>query len=235
MTRRGAACAALLALCGGCGGSTLPEAKTAKLSAPDPLPAKTACYRLVPSKSELEVGVSTVVGDYTLGFSRYRGEVRAAPADPTKSRLWLELDARSLTADSSLAARAARSSAFLDVARFPRACFVTESVTRDPDKPEAYLVRGVLSLHGVARSLALPVRVARSGSRYVVFSRFALDRNLFNIRAPGVLDDMVDDEVAVHLQLVAEDCPAGGTVNRWWHGCAASSRAPHSAAAEATQ
>ncbi len=178
------------------------------------------------------MSVSTLAGDYTLAFSRYRSEVHAARDNPARSRLWLQLDTRSLSANSKLVARAARSRAFLDVARFPRACFVTARVARDPDRPQAYLVRGVLRLHGVSRGLALPVRIARSGSHFVVFSKFPLDRRLFNIRAPGVLDDMVDDEVAVRLQLVAEDCPAGETVSRWWQSCAAGTAAPHSAAQE---
>lgn len=232
MTRRGAACVALLFLCSGCGGSALPKAKVAEVSAPDPLPPRAACYRLLPSQSELEVGVSTLVGDYTLGFARYRGEVRAVPSDPTQSRLWLQLDMRSLGGPDALVARAARSHAFLDAARFPRACFVTEHVTRDPGKPQSYVVLGALTLHGVSRGIELPVRVAESGSRYVVFSHFSLDRRLFDIRAPGVLDGMVDDEVAVRLQLVAEDCPGGGTVSRWWRSCAAGAKAAHSAPEE---
>ncbi len=229
--RGAAACAALFALCSGCGGTALPAAKVVKAGQPDPLPGGTACYRLVPSASRLEVDVGTLVGDYTLRFGRYRGEVRAA-RDPTVSRLWLELDTRSLSADTQLGARAARSSAFLDVARFPRACFVTEHVARDTDQPQTYRVRGVLSLHGVRRSIALPVRIARSGKRYVVLSHFSLDRGLFDIRAPGVVDDMVKSEVAVQLELVGEDCPKGGTVSSWWHGCAAAAPAPHSASQE---
>lgn len=210
----------------------MPQAKAAKVPAPDPLPAHAACYRLVASQSGIEVGVSTLVGHYTLAFSRYRGEVRATRADPTGSRLWLELDTRSLSSNSKLVAKAARSSAFLDVARFPRACFITRSIARDADRPQGYEVRGLLSLHGVTRGIALPVRIAHSGSRYVVFSHFLLDRRLFDIRAPGVLDDMVHDGVAVRLQLVAEDCPARGTLNRWRHGCAVSAPAAHSAAQE---
>lgn len=229
---RAALCAALLLPCSGCGGSALPEAKLVPRSAAPRLPDKAACYRLVPSASRLEVAVSTVVGDYTLGFGRYRGEVRATQADVTESRLWLQLDTRSLSAGTRLVAHAARSSAFLDVKRFPRACFVSGRVTRDRRKPQAYVVRGVLSLHGVARDIALPVRIARSGSRYVVFSHFSLDRQLFDIRAPGLLDGMVDDQVGVELELVAEDCPAGGTVSRWWRGCGLQRSVPHSAAEE---
>lgn len=202
------------------------------MTAPEPPSSRAACYRLVPSGSQLEVGVSTLVGHYTLAFSRYRGEVRAAGTDPSRSRLWLLLDTRSLSSKSALAAKAARSSAFLDVRRFPHACFVTEHVTRDPDRPQGYDVRGVLSLHGVTRGLALPVRIARSGSRYVVFSHFLLDRRLFGIHAPGVLDHIVDDNVAVRLQIVAEDCPAGGTVNSWWQSCARATSAQHSSAQE---
>lgn len=234
MTWRYAAGAALLAACGGCGGPTLPAAESAKVSSADPLPPGAACYRLVPSASRLEVDVSTLVGDYTLGFGRYHGEVKAARDDPTQSRLWLQLDTRSLSADTAVVARAARSSMFLDAARFPRACFVSARVEREPGRPQAYRVRGVLSLHGVTRGVVLPVRIARSGRRYVVFSHFSLDRRLFAIRAPGVLDHMVDNEVALQLELVAEDCPAGGTVNRWWRGCANGAPAPHSAAKKET-
>jgi len=230
--RGAAAGAALIALCGGCGGSALPAAKVVKAGQSDPLPAGTACYRLVPSASRLEVDVGTLVGEYTLRFRRYRAEVRTARDDPTASRLWLELDTRSLSADTPLIARAARSSAFLDVARFPRACFVTEHVVRDTDQPQTYRVRGVLSLHGVRRSVALPVRIARSGKRYVVLSHFSLDRGLFDIHAPGVVDAMVENEVAVQLELVGEDCPAGGPVSSWWHGCAAAAPVPHSAPQE---
>ena len=225
---RAAPLAALLLGCGGCGGSALPAAKLVHLSPPAPLAADAVCYRVVPSGSRLEVGVSTVVGDYTLGFSRYRGEVRAPHGDITASRLWLWIDARSLSSDTRVVADAARSSAFLDVKRFPQACFSSRRVTRRKGRPQSYLLDGELTLHGVTRGLRLPVRLARSGSRYVLLSHFSLDRGLFDIRAPGVLDAMVSDQVGVELQLVAEDCPAGGTLSRARRSCSTPPPAPDS-------
>jgi polyisoprenoid-binding protein YceI len=96
-----------------------------------------------------------------------------------------------------------RSARVLDVARYPRAQFVSDSARSRSDSSHEYTIVGRLSLHGVTRALQVPASVRKHKQKFVVRTRFSVRRQDFGIRPGGLLGLLVHDEVQVELGVVA--------------------------------
>lgn len=97
-----------------------------------------------------------------------------------------------------------RGSDFLDVERFPTATFVTRRATRIG--PARYRLGGALTMHGVTQPLEFPVEVRwPTVGEMVATAAIVIDRQRWAVayRGSRVTDDLVDDDVAISLMLVA--------------------------------
>ena len=93
---------------------------------------------------------------------------------------------------------------FFDVERFPAATFVTQRATRIG--PTRYRLGGTLTMHGVTQPLEFPVEVRWPEVGQMVASAFiVLDRQRWGVahRGAGITNDLVDDDIAISLVLVA--------------------------------
>ena len=77
--------------------------------------------------------------------------------------------------------RAPQDADFFDVARFPKATFVSTEITPGGEKDATHTVTGNFTLHGVAKSIKFPVKVAVSDGSAKVDSEFFINRKDFGI------------------------------------------------------
>lgn len=100
----------------------------------------------------------------------------------------------------------------LDVVRFPRVTFRSVRVDGQATSVDTYDLRvtGDLSLHGVTRSITLPVRVVASKGALRASGTLSLrqtDYGLTPVSVAGVVK--VRDEVAIDFAIAAREAPSG--------------------------
>jgi polyisoprenoid-binding protein YceI len=142
-------------------------------------------------------------------FSRWSGALELDPADLTRSKVDVRVDAASI--DTQVADRDAhlRSADFLDVARHPEIAFRSKRIEKGGS---GYRVVGDLSIRGVAREVILEAEYAGTGKdpwgneRAGFSARTVLDRRDFGLvwnaalEAGGVL---VGEKVEITLEIEA--------------------------------
>jgi polyisoprenoid-binding protein YceI len=142
-------------------------------------------------------------------FARWSGALELDPADLTRSRVDVRVDAASI--DTQVADRDAhlRSADFLDVASHPEIVFRSKRIER---AGQGYRVIGELALHGVVREVTLEAEYAGTGKdpwgneRAGFSAKASVDRREFGLvwnaalEAGGVL---VGETVEIAIELEA--------------------------------
>jgi polyisoprenoid-binding protein YceI len=92
---------------------------------------------------------------------------------------------------------------FFDVAKYPKATFVSTKI--EPDNTgaagQAFKVLGNLELHGVKKSIAFPATIKVTPESASVEAEFAINRKDFAIVYAGKADDLIRDGVVIKLDL----------------------------------
>lgn len=173
--------------------------------------AKPLTLRLDPGLSSLTFVVSrsgeTVEGTAP-GFT---GEVHVDPERPNEgASVVLRLDAASLDTGNGLRDRKMRRT-HLEVAAYPEIVFESTAVTMQdapseplgPGRPRQAIVEGRLELHGVARTLRIPVVLRYDGGSLGADGEVAFALSDHAIPIPRFLWFVLDDKVTVKFHLVA--------------------------------
>lgn len=130
----------------------LPLLLLAAWLAPGPAPAQVQGYRLDPVHTRIVFGIDHAGFSTALGaVSGSSGSIAFDPGDWPNARLDVEVPLDRIDMGDDAWTRAAKR--MLEVERFPRARFVSASVT--PVDASHAAVCGTLTLHGVARPLCL--------------------------------------------------------------------------------
>lgn len=139
-------------------------------------------------------------------------ELEFDDADLTGARLRLEVDPARFDSGNLIRDANARRAVF-ETHRFSRIVFVSSAVrvggvgpdaARLPDGASRELtVAGELTMHGVTRTVEIPVSVARQGDALGVSGSFALLLSDYAMTRPSLFGRRVDDRIEVAVELVA--------------------------------
>ncbi len=161
---------------------------------------------LSPANSEIAFVGAKVSMQHDGGFKEFAGEIQLDAQKTELSRVWVEIDARSVWADNERLTRHLRSPDFFDVERFPRAAFVTTKV-EPAGAAGAYNLTGDLDLHGVVKSITFPATVTVSASAVQATAEFVINRHDWQISHRGKPDDLINDNVRIKLTINAPRVP----------------------------
>ncbi len=89
-------------------------------------------------------------------FDKFSGEFSYDPAQPEASKVNVTIDTNSVNSNHAERDKHLRSEDFLNVAKFPKATFVSKKIVLDDDKDEFDIV-GDLTLNGVTKSVTIEV------------------------------------------------------------------------------
>lgn len=165
-------------------------------------------FEVVPSLSRLGFDAKSTLHDFSGVTSELSGGFVARLTQPGRGTTG-ELRARAATLDTGLAARNTELVATLDAERYPEIVVRIvgfEPTSTDPTtKASAGTARLGLTVHGVSRDLAMPVRVSLDESRRVVVEGEATVRMTdFGVVPPRKMGFVsVDDAVRVWVSLRA--------------------------------
>ena len=153
--------------------------------------------------------------DHEVAAPAVEGRISLNPADMSRSRVTLQFDAKAMKVtgrgepadDVAEVQRTMLSDRVLDVQRYPTIAFESERVSVQERMSDGFRlhVEGMLTLHGTAQKISVPVAVRLAGGRMTATGTVTVRQSAFGIRpitaAAGTV--RVKDEVAVTFTIAA--------------------------------
>jgi len=156
-------------------------------------------YTIDPVHSQVGFRIRHLVAKTSGRFTKFTGVVKVDPKDVAKSSVEVSIDAASINTDSEACDKHLRGADFFEVEKFPTITFKSTEV-KEIDKGKLQ-VTGILTMHGVSKSITIPITNAgtrpgmKPGTVVAGFidGTIKINRNDFGIKTyPGVLGDDVD-------------------------------------------
>ena len=184
-------------------------ATTSETSSTSALAAATTSSPVIKDKSSIQWVGAKVTGDHKGQFKNFDGSIDYAAGKP--SRIAFDIDLNSVESDTEKLTGHLKSADFFDVAKFPKATFVSTSLTDAPAGAAGgatHMLTGTLDLHGVQKEVTIPVvtQVGAEGVR--AKSEFTINRHDWGISYKGAADDLIKDNVLIRLDLLFPPPPA---------------------------
>lgn len=168
--------------------------------------APTARYVFSQDGSEVGFVGAKVTGKHIGSFKSFTGTIEAPSARVEDARVEVDIDMASVVTDNAKLTGHLQSPDFFDVARFPKARFVSTSIAKNADGTAT--VTGDLTLHGVSKRISFPARIGVAGETATAKAEFGINRKDFGVVYPGMPDDLIKDEVLLKLDVTARRAAA---------------------------
>ncbi len=143
-----------------------------------------------------------ITGRHEGSFSRFSGAVELVAGKAEGSSVSIEIEMDSVTVEPPKLLGHLKSPDFFDVARFPKAKFVSTAIKAGaPGSPQQ--VTGNLTLHGVTKTISFPATITVAATGVEASAEFSINRKDFGVVYPGMPDDLIQDDVPLKLTLKA--------------------------------
>jgi polyisoprenoid-binding protein YceI len=159
-------------------------------------------YKITPENSKIEFIGSKVTGSHNGSFQKFSGTIDYAGA-PEKSRVEITIETESVNVDDAGLTKHLKTPDFFDVAKFPKASFVSTEIKAGGEKGASHTITGNFELHGVTKSITFPATITVSPAGVNVDSTFSINRKDFGINYAGAADNLIRDEVVLKLTVRA--------------------------------
>jgi polyisoprenoid-binding protein YceI len=177
---------------------------TATSPQPQQAPANGANYTFSQAGSSVDFVGAKVTKKHEGKIGTFSGVVQLIDNDPVKSSVRVDLDLGSLSADDPKLTQHLKSPDFFDVAKFPKASFKSTTITPSGENGATHTVTGNLDLHGVTKQISFPAKIKVNPENVKVEAEFAINRKDFAIIYPGMVNDLIKDDVLILLKLDAK-------------------------------
>ncbi len=169
-----------------------------------PAPRGAVKYTFDQSASKVTWVGSKVTGKHEGGFAAFKGTVDVVDGAPEGSKVDVEIDATSLTSDAEKLTGHLKSPDFFDVAKFPKATFVSTNVVKGGEKGATHTVSGTLTIKGIAKTVTFPATIVVAGESASLDTEFAINRRDFQLNYAGMPNDLIRDGVVIKLAIKAK-------------------------------
>jgi polyisoprenoid-binding protein YceI len=170
--------------------------------------AEAITYVIEPQTSKVEWTGAKITAKHEGSFSRFAGTVIVPGGKPEAAKIHLDIETPSLTTQPDKLMGHLKSPDFFDVEKFPKATFDTVSIAAGAANGATHTITGNLALHGVTKSVTFPATVTVTPAKVSAKADFSISRKDWNLVYPGMPDDLIKDDVAIHLTIEA---PKKGT------------------------
>jgi polyisoprenoid-binding protein YceI len=177
-------------------GNAAPETSPAK-------PAATETLAITPENSKIDFVASKVTRSHNGSFKQFSGKVELAPNSIPDSSVSVDIETASIQADDDQLTAHLKTPDFFDVAKLPKASFVSTKIEPNTAGGATHTVTGNLELHGVKKSISFPATIQVNPDSVSVNAEFAINRKDFGIVYAGKADDLIRDEVLLKLNIKA--------------------------------
>lgn len=161
----------------------------------------TETLAITPADSKVEFVAAKVTRSHNGSFKQFSGQIDLAPNSVPGSRVSIDIDMSSVVTDEDQLTGHLKTPDFFDVAKFPKASFVSTKIEPATTDGDTYNVTGNFDLHGVKKSIAFPATIKVTPDSVAVDAEFAINRKDFAIVYAGKADDLIRDGVVIKLSL----------------------------------
>jgi polyisoprenoid-binding protein YceI len=171
-----------------------PESNSAK-------PAETEKLVISLENSKVEFVASKITRSHNGSFKQFSGTIDLVPNSIPDSRVAIDIETGSVVTDEDQLTGHLKTADFFDVAKFPKATFVSTKIEPSNTGGATHNVTGNLELHGVKKSITFPATIQVTPDSVAVDAEFAINRKDFGIVYAGKADDLIRDDVVIKLSL----------------------------------
>jgi polyisoprenoid-binding protein YceI len=195
----------LAALTYGCANPAANKTKATVANAqPESSSAKpTAAETLVisPENSKVEFVAAKVTRSHNGSFKQFSGTIDLVNNSIESSRVEIDIETNSVVTDEDALTKHLQTPDFFDVAKFPKATFVSTKIEPGIKAGTTHEVTGNFDLHGVKKSITFPATIHLTPESVTVEAEFSINRKDFGIVYAGKVDDLIRDGVVIKLTL----------------------------------
>ena len=171
-----------------------PESNSAK-------PAGTEPLVISPENSKVEFVAAKVTRSHQGSFKQFSGKIELVANSIPDGRVTIDIDAGSVVTDEPELTAHLKTADFFDVAKYPKATFVSTKIEPSNTGGATHTVTGNFELHGVKKSTTFPATIQMAPDSVAVDAEFAINRKDFGIIYAGKADDLIRDGVVIKLNL----------------------------------
>src|SRR5882724_11959078 len=175
-------------------GNAAPESSTAKAAGGETL-------TINPENSKVEFVAAKVTRSHNGSFKQFSGTVDLLNSDPGQSIVSILIDTSSVVTDEDQLTGHLKTPDFFDVAKYPKATFVSTKIEPSTENGATHSVTGNFDLHGIKKSISFPATIQVTPTNVSVNAEFAINRQDFKLTYPGKADDLIKDGVVIKLTL----------------------------------
>lgn len=163
--------------------------------------AGTETLVISPENSKVDFVAAKITRSHNGSFKQFAGQIDLAAKSLPDSRVTIDIETASVETDEAQLTGHLKTADFFDIARFPKATFVSTKIEPGATGSDAYTVTGNFDLHGVKKSISFPATIKVTPDSVSVAAEFAINRKDFEIVYAGKADDLIRDGVVIKLNL----------------------------------
>ena len=156
------------------------------------------------TKSTISALSAKVTATHPIEFPSFKGSVQYDGDAITGVSFDIEMS--KLQSDNPRLTKHLLNEDFFDVEKFPSSTFtsseVKASAAEAPDG-STHTVVGDMTIRGTTKTIEFPAKITATETEFVAESGFAINRQDFGISYKGRADDLIQDNVALTIRLVA--------------------------------
>jgi polyisoprenoid-binding protein YceI len=164
-------------------------------------PAASERLAISPENSKVEFVAAKVTRSHNGSFKQFSGAIDLAPNSLPDSRVTIDIDTGSVVTDEDALTAHLKTPDFFDVAKYPKATFVSTKIEPGNAGGATHNVTGNFELHGVKKSITFPANIQVAPDSVAVTAEFSINRKDFGITYAGKADDLIRDNVVIKLSL----------------------------------
>ncbi|MGI9383721.1 MAG: YceI family protein, partial [Methyloligellaceae bacterium] len=134
-------------------------------------------------------------------FERFTTQIEFEPADPSKTRIEVNIDTGSAATGQSQVDQALKGTDWFDVARFPKARFRAAEGRRAADG--RFELVGELTIRGVTQPVVVAFALEQKGRQAAAHGEATVDRSRFGIGPATVAGMVLGNDVVIRLEIRA--------------------------------
>ncbi len=165
-----------------------------------PKSSGTETLAISPENSKVEFVASKVTRSHNGSFKQFSGQIDLDSNNIPASRVTIDIETSSVVADDDQLTGHLKTPDFFDVAKFPKATFVSTKI-EPGGGTQSFNVTGNFDLHGVKKSISFPATIKVTPDNVTVDAEFTINRKDFGIVYAGKADDLIRDGVVIKLNL----------------------------------
>lgn len=185
-----------------------PKGATSAAAAKKADPAKKAAatggekLTLDAAASKLEWVGAKVTVSHPGGFKGFTGAINLVGGKAEGSSVTVDIDMATLFADADKLTGHLKSPDFFNVAKFAKATFASTAI-KAGGAGGTHTVTADVAILGVTKSVSFPATIAVTPTDVTAKADFAINRQDWGIKYPGMPDDLIKDNVNIKFEVKA--------------------------------